>query len=164
MRTRQVWRDGGGVKAGVAPNCGLRRAALTQSRKAAKPPSLFIPCASAPLHCNTPGRLSLAKILPRMARMTRITLEQKGTKATKEGLFFVAFVCSCGNYSPMGTAMESSSSVKSVKSVVQFLWLRLAARRLPAFAPLRWILHADCGWAGRQRRTIQRRRNPAPGL
>ena len=50
MRTRQVWRDGGGAKTGFAPNCGLparrrpgeggRRVDLAQRREAAKPPSL----------------------------------------------------------------------------------------------------------------------------
>jgi len=50
----------------------------------------------------------LAKILPRMARMARISLEQKGTKGTKEEFFFVAFVCFCGNCLPMGALMESS--------------------------------------------------------
>ena len=61
-----------------------------------------------------------------MAWMTRISLEQKGTKATKEDYFFVAFVCFCGNRLPMKAPMENSSSVKSVKSVVQFLRLRPA--------------------------------------
>jgi len=63
-----------------------------------------------------------------MARMTRISLEQKGTKETKGEYFFVAFVCSLENRFPMGPLMENSKSVKSVKSVVQFLWLRPAAQ------------------------------------
>ena len=64
------------------------------------------------------------KILPRMARITRISFEQKGTKETKEEFFFVAFVCFCAN-SVRGAARMGNS--ESVKSVVQFLWLRLAA-------------------------------------
>ena len=59
--------------------------------------------------------------------MTRISLEQKGTKETKEEFFFVAFVCFCANFILGAAWMENSESVKSVKSVVQFLWLRLAA-------------------------------------
>ena len=52
-----------------------------------------------------------------------MTLEQKGTKETKEEFFFfVAFVCFCAN-SILGAAwMRNSESVKSVKSVVQVLW------------------------------------------
>ena len=56
--------------------------------------------------------------------------EQKGTKETKEEFCFVAFVRFCANSVPMAAWMEDSESVKSVKSVVQFLWLRLAALRL----------------------------------
>jgi len=46
--------------------------------------------------------------LPWMARMTRISLEQKGTKKTKEGFLFVAFVCFRGNRFPMGALMVNS--------------------------------------------------------
>ena len=65
-----------------------------------------------------------------MTRMTRIRLEQKGTKETKEKFFFVAFVCFCAKFILGAAWMENSESVKSVKSVksvVQFLRLRLAA-------------------------------------
>jgi hypothetical protein len=79
------------------------------------------------MRCNQSESRNLANILPRMARMARISLEQKGTKATKEEYFFVAFVCFCGNRFPMGALVENSESVKSGKSVVPFLWLRLAA-------------------------------------
>jgi hypothetical protein len=51
------------------------------------------------------GSLRLAKILPRMARMTRISPEQKGTK---EGILFVAFVGFSGNRFPMGALMVNS--------------------------------------------------------
>jgi len=53
--------------------------------------------------------------------------EQKGTKETKEEFFFVDFGCFRFNSVPRAARMEDSQSVKSVKSVVQFLWLRLAA-------------------------------------
>jgi hypothetical protein len=59
--------------------------------------------------------------------MTRISSEQKRTKATKVQFFFVAFVCFCANSIPSAAQMENSQSVNSVKSAVQFLWLRLAA-------------------------------------
>jgi hypothetical protein len=62
-----------------------------------------------------------------MARMARISFEQKGTKETKEEFFFVDFGCFRFNSVPRAARMEDSQSVKSVKSVVQFLWLRLAA-------------------------------------
>jgi hypothetical protein len=62
-----------------------------------------------------------------MAGWTRIPFEQKGTKETKEGLFFVAFVSFCANSISRAAQMENSESVKSGKSVVQFLSLRLAA-------------------------------------
>jgi hypothetical protein len=51
------------------------------------------------LHCNLPASPRFAKTLP---RMTGISLEQKGTKETKEEYFFVAFVCFCRNRFPMG--------------------------------------------------------------
>ena len=53
--------------------------------------------------------------------------EQKRTKETKEEFFFVDFGCFRFNSVPRAARMEDSQSVKSVKSVVQFLWLRLAA-------------------------------------
>jgi hypothetical protein len=46
------------------------------------------------LQCNPSDSFISEKILPRMARMTRIYSEQKGTKETKEEFFFVVFVCS----------------------------------------------------------------------
>jgi hypothetical protein len=63
--------------------------------------------------------------------MTRISLEQKGTKETKEEFFFVAFVCFCANFILWAAWMENSQSVKSVQSVVHSLWLRLTALRPP---------------------------------
>ena len=54
---------------------------------------------------------------------------EQGTKETKEEFFFVALVRFCANSVPMAVRMEDSESVKSVKSVVQFLWLHLAALR-----------------------------------
>ena len=62
--------------------------------------------------------------------MTRISREQKGTKETKEEFFSVA-LCFCANFIPGAAWMENSESVKSGKSVVPFLWLRLAALGLP---------------------------------
>ena len=79
------------------------------------------------LHGNTPKSLIFAKILPRISRISRISLEQKGTKETMEEFGFVAFVCLCANFILRAAWMENSESVKSVKSVVQFLWLRRAA-------------------------------------
>ena len=58
--------------------------------------------------------------------------EQKGTKETKEEFFFVCF---CANSVSRAARMGNSESVKSVKSVVQFLWLRLC-RAVP-FSPVR---------------------------
>ncbi len=81
-----------------------------------------------------PKSLIFAKILPRISRMTRISLKQKGTKETKEEFFFVAFVCFCANFILWAAWVEDSESVKSVKSVVQFLRLRLAA--LGSFAEI----------------------------
>jgi hypothetical protein len=52
---------------------------------------------------------SRKKILPRMARMARIFLEQKGTKEPE--FFFVTFVCSRGNCFPMAARMENFLSV-----------------------------------------------------
>jgi hypothetical protein len=77
------------------------------------------------LNRNRSDSRNLAKILPRMAGMTRISLEQKGTKATIpiRNRDFVAFVCSRENRFPMGELMENSSSVKSMpqqRRIMQF--------------------------------------------
>ena len=55
--------------------------------------------------------------------MTRIFLEQKKTKETKEEFFFVAFVCFCVNFILGAAWMENSEPVNSVKSVAPFRWL-----------------------------------------
>jgi hypothetical protein len=55
--------------------------------------------------------------------------EQKGTKATKQDFFFVAFVCFCGNRFPR-VAERNPESVKSAKSVVQFPGWRVGAAGL----------------------------------
>ena len=72
--------------------------------------------------------IHFAKILPRMARMTRISLEQKGTKKTKEEeLHFVPFVCFCRDSLQLGALVENSESVKSVKSLSAVLSAILSA-------------------------------------
>ena len=46
---------------------------------------------ASPLGCNTPKSLIFAKILPRISRMTRISLEQKGTKRRRNSSSLPAF-------------------------------------------------------------------------
>jgi hypothetical protein len=93
----------------------LKKADLESSREE-KQHKLLSFCS---LYCTPSKSLIVAKILPRMARMTRISFEQKRTKETKEEFFFVAFVCFCANSVRRAARIGNSESVKSVKSVVK---------------------------------------------
>jgi hypothetical protein len=49
--------------------------------------------------------------------MARISFEQKGTKATKEELFFVAFVCFCGDVFAMRGA-DGEFLIREIRTTV----------------------------------------------
>jgi hypothetical protein len=84
------------------------------------------------------------KILPRMARITRISFEQKGTKETKEEFFFVAFVCFCANSISRAARMGNSESVKSVKSVVHSL-LKKGLTKIRNYGRIASVRHEGTG-------------------
>ena len=92
-----------------------------------------------PLHCGGYGVLPVLQRLGEGGRIQRKAakprrgppqpnsdLPQKITKFAKK-YNFVDFVCFCFNSVPRAARMEDSHSVKSGKSVVHRLWLRLAA-------------------------------------